>query len=202
MSRPCGVCGKRSCATISRPLWPPTTLDVEWDGTNLPGREGLAWARRGCGPRNRWAEMWETWEVELEERDRRWRGPGDRVLSGAGVDKAGLDVNERHSRAVCGEKPARSSTERVFRTPTRRSSKLALARAVSRVRYAESASVSSRPHTPDTPPVDEHRSRRATLAGRALRQRKTEACRRKFGDGRASSLATAASPRHLPLCDA
>jgi ketosteroid isomerase-like protein len=45
----------------------------------------------------RWAEMWETWEVELEDVI---DAGEDRVIAFVkerGRSKAGLDVNERHS---------------------------------------------------------------------------------------------------------
>jgi ketosteroid isomerase-like protein len=71
--------------------------DVEWDGTNLPDGK----ISRGVDAANdhvrRWAEMWETWEVELED----VIDAGDhRVIAFVrerGVSKAGLDVSERHS---------------------------------------------------------------------------------------------------------
>jgi ketosteroid isomerase-like protein len=71
--------------------------DVEWDGTNLPdgkisrGREAVV------DHIARWAEMWETWEVDLEDVLDAGR---DRVIvffEERGRSKAGLDVNERHS---------------------------------------------------------------------------------------------------------
>jgi ketosteroid isomerase-like protein len=71
--------------------------DVEWDGTNLPdGRvgRGLDAVRDHVA---RWAEMWETWEVELEEVV---DAGGDHVIAFIrehGVSKAGVAVDERHS---------------------------------------------------------------------------------------------------------
>src|ERR1700730_5274510 len=71
--------------------------DVEWDGTNLPdgkisrGREAV------LDHAARWAEMWETWEVELEDVI---DAGGDRVIAfirERGRSTAGLDMNERHS---------------------------------------------------------------------------------------------------------
>ena len=71
--------------------------DVEWDGTNLPdgaisrGRDAV------LDHVAKWAETWETWEVELEEvRD----AGGEQVIAfirERGRTKAGLEVNERHS---------------------------------------------------------------------------------------------------------
>jgi ketosteroid isomerase-like protein len=71
--------------------------DVEWDGTNLPDGEiarGLDAVTRHV---SRWAEMWETWEVELEEVI---DAGGDRAIAfirERGRTKAGFDINERHS---------------------------------------------------------------------------------------------------------
>jgi ketosteroid isomerase-like protein len=71
--------------------------DVEWDGTNLPdGRvsRGLDAVMKHV---SEWAEMWETWEVELEEVI---DAGGDRVIAfirERGRTKAGLELNERHS---------------------------------------------------------------------------------------------------------
>jgi ketosteroid isomerase-like protein len=71
--------------------------DIEWDGTNLPdgkivrGRDAVVDFVTG------WAQMWETWEVELEEVI---DAGDDRVIAffrERGRSKAGLDVNERHS---------------------------------------------------------------------------------------------------------
>jgi ketosteroid isomerase-like protein len=70
---------------------------VEWDGTNLPdgrvsrGREAV------LDHVTRWAETWETWEVELEDVI---DAGDDRVIAfirEQGRNKAGLGVNERHS---------------------------------------------------------------------------------------------------------
>ena len=71
--------------------------DVEWDGTNLPDGK----ISRGLDAANdhvrRWAEMWQTWEVELEEVI---DAGDDRVIAflrERGLSKAGVDINERHS---------------------------------------------------------------------------------------------------------
>ena len=71
--------------------------DVEWDGTNLPDGKisrGLDAVRDHAA---RWAEMWEIWEVELEEVI---DAGEDRVIAfihERGRSKTGLDLNERHS---------------------------------------------------------------------------------------------------------
>ncbi len=71
--------------------------DVEWDGTNLPDgniSHGLEAVLDHLG---RWAEIWETWEVELEDVI---DAGGDRVIvffRERGRSKAGINVNERHS---------------------------------------------------------------------------------------------------------
>lgn len=71
--------------------------EVEWDGTNLPdGRisHGLDAIRDHVA---RWAEMWETWEVELKDVI---DAGEDRVLvlfRERGRSKAGLEVDELHA---------------------------------------------------------------------------------------------------------
>ncbi len=71
--------------------------DVEWDGTNLPDGKISRGLDAVVDHITRWAEMWEIWEVELEDViDAR----EDRVIAffrERGRSKAGLDVNERHS---------------------------------------------------------------------------------------------------------
>ena len=71
--------------------------DVEWDGTNLPdgtvsrGRDAV------LDHAGRWAEMWDTWEVELEDVV---DAGNDRVVAfirERGRTTTGLEVNERHS---------------------------------------------------------------------------------------------------------
>jgi ketosteroid isomerase-like protein len=71
--------------------------DVEWDGTNLPDGEIAHGLDAAVAHVRRWAEMWETWEVELEDVI---DAGEDRVIAFVrerGRSKAGLDVNERHS---------------------------------------------------------------------------------------------------------
>ena len=71
--------------------------DVEWDGTNLPdgtisrGREAV------LDHVSKWAEMWETWEVDLEEVIDADRGQVIAFIRERGRTKTGLEVNERHS---------------------------------------------------------------------------------------------------------
>src|SRR2546423_4499260 len=71
--------------------------DVEWDGTNLPDGK-ISRGLDAVGDHiSRWAEMWEVWEVELEDVI---DAGEDRVIvffRERGRSKAGLDVNERHS---------------------------------------------------------------------------------------------------------
>jgi ketosteroid isomerase-like protein len=70
--------------------------DVEWDGTNLPdGRVG-----RGLDAIidhiTRWADMWESWNVEVE---RVIDAGGDHVvvfIRETGRSISGLDMDERH----------------------------------------------------------------------------------------------------------
>jgi ketosteroid isomerase-like protein len=71
--------------------------DVEWDGTNLPDGTISTGIDAVVEHVTKWAEMWETWDVEL----------GDVIDAGddqviafiheRGRTKAGLEVNERHS---------------------------------------------------------------------------------------------------------
>jgi ketosteroid isomerase-like protein len=71
--------------------------DVEWDGTNLPDGDISHGLDAVLAHVQRWAEMWETWEVELEDVT---DAGEDRVITffrERGRSKAGLDVNERHS---------------------------------------------------------------------------------------------------------
>ena len=71
--------------------------DVEWDGTNLPDGEISRGLDAAVAHVRRWADGWETWEVELEDVI---DAGEDRVIAFVrerGRSKAGVDVNERHS---------------------------------------------------------------------------------------------------------
>jgi len=71
--------------------------DVEWDGTNLPDGKLAHGTDAVMEHLSTWAEMWETWEVELEDV---LDGGGDRVIAfirERGRTRAGLELNERHS---------------------------------------------------------------------------------------------------------
>jgi ketosteroid isomerase-like protein len=71
--------------------------DVEWDGTNLPDGKVSRGLDAVVEHATSWAEMWETWEVDLEDVI---DAGGDRVIAfiwERGRSKAGLQVNERHS---------------------------------------------------------------------------------------------------------
>ena len=71
--------------------------DVEWDGTNLPDGKISRGLDAIVEHLTKWAEMWDTWEVELEQVI---DAGGDRVIAfirERGRTKAGLEVNERHS---------------------------------------------------------------------------------------------------------
>lgn len=71
--------------------------DVKWDGTNLPdgrvtrGRDGV------LDHVSRWAEMWESWTVELEDVTDVGDGQVILFIRESGVSKAGVEMNERHS---------------------------------------------------------------------------------------------------------
>jgi ketosteroid isomerase-like protein len=71
--------------------------DVEWDGSNLPDGRISSGLDAVVEHVTRWAEMWETWEVELEQLI---DAGGEQVIAfirERGRTKAGLEVNERHS---------------------------------------------------------------------------------------------------------
>jgi ketosteroid isomerase-like protein len=71
--------------------------DVEWDGTNLPDGKISRGYDAAVEHVARWAEMWETWEVELEDVI---DAGEDRVVAFTrerGRSKAGVSVDERHS---------------------------------------------------------------------------------------------------------
>ncbi len=71
--------------------------DVEWDGTNLPDGKVSHGLDAVVEHTTRWAETWQTWEVELEEV---LDAGGDQVIvfiREQGRSKVGLQVNERHS---------------------------------------------------------------------------------------------------------
>ena len=71
--------------------------EVEWDGTNLPDGRLSRGLDAVVEHVTKWAEMWETWEVELEDVI---DAGGDRVIAfihERGRTKAGLEADERHS---------------------------------------------------------------------------------------------------------
>ena len=71
--------------------------DVEWDGTNLPDGKISRGLDAVVDHLTRWAEMWEVWQVELEDVIDAGQ---DRVIvffHERGRSNAGLEVDERHS---------------------------------------------------------------------------------------------------------
>jgi ketosteroid isomerase-like protein len=71
--------------------------DVEWDGTNLPDGKVSRGLDAVVEHLTKWAETWETWEIELEQVI---DAGGDQVIAfirERGRTKAGLEMNERHS---------------------------------------------------------------------------------------------------------
>ena len=71
--------------------------DVEWDGTNLPDGKVSRGLDAVIEHLTSWAEMWESWEIELEDVV---DAGGDRVIAffrERGRSKTGLMMNERHS---------------------------------------------------------------------------------------------------------
>lgn len=71
--------------------------DVEWDGTNLPDGKISRGLEAIVDHLTRWAEMWETWEVEVDDVIDAGEGRVIAFTRERGRSKAGLDVNERHS---------------------------------------------------------------------------------------------------------
>lgn len=71
--------------------------NVEWDGTNLPDGKIARGLDAVVDHAARWADMWEDWEVDLEDVI---DAGGDKVIAfirERGRSKAGLDMDERHS---------------------------------------------------------------------------------------------------------
>lgn len=71
--------------------------DVEWDGTNLPDGRVSHGLDAVVDHLTRWAAVWETWEVQVEQVI---DAGGERVVAfirERGRTKAGLQVDERHS---------------------------------------------------------------------------------------------------------
>ena len=71
--------------------------DVDWDGTNLPDGKVTRGLDAVVDHIASWAEMWETWEVDLEDVIDAGEGRVIVFFDERGRSKAGLDVNERHS---------------------------------------------------------------------------------------------------------
>ena len=71
--------------------------DVEWDGTNLPDGKVSRGHDAVTDHVTRWAEMWDTWEVELEEVIDAGQGRVIAFIRERGRTKAGLEIDERHS---------------------------------------------------------------------------------------------------------
>jgi ketosteroid isomerase-like protein len=71
--------------------------NVEWDGTNLPDGKVARGLDAVVDHVTRWADLWETWDVELEDVI---DAGDDRVIAFTREhcrSKAGIDVDERHS---------------------------------------------------------------------------------------------------------
>ena len=71
--------------------------DVEWDGTNLPDGTISRGHDAVLDHVSRWAEMWDTWDVELEEVIDADQNQVIAFIRERGRTKTGLEVNERHS---------------------------------------------------------------------------------------------------------
>jgi ketosteroid isomerase-like protein len=71
--------------------------NIEWDGTNLPDGKIARGLDAVLDHAARWADMWEGWEVELEDVI---DAGGDKVIAfirERGRSKAGLEMDEQHS---------------------------------------------------------------------------------------------------------
>ena len=71
--------------------------DVQWDGTNLPDGRISAGLDAVVEHLTKWAELWDSWEIELEQVI---DAGGDQVIAfirERGRTAAGLEMNERHS---------------------------------------------------------------------------------------------------------
>ncbi len=71
--------------------------EVEWDGTNLPDGKVARGLEAVVDHLTRWAEMWETWSVELEDVIDAGDDQVIAFIREQGINKTGVDVNERHS---------------------------------------------------------------------------------------------------------
>jgi ketosteroid isomerase-like protein len=71
--------------------------EVEWDGTNLPDGKISRGVEAVLDHVTRWAEMWESWNVELEDVVDAGDDQVVVFIRERGISKAGVDVNERHS---------------------------------------------------------------------------------------------------------
>jgi ketosteroid isomerase-like protein len=72
-------------------------LDVEWDGTNLPDGKVSHGIAAVTDHIVRWAGIWESWEVDLEDVIDGGEGRVIALFRERGRSKAGLNVDERHS---------------------------------------------------------------------------------------------------------
>jgi len=71
--------------------------DIEWDGTNLPDGKITRGLDAVLDHAARWADIWEGWEVDLEDVI---DAGGDKVIAfirERGRSKAGLEMDEQHS---------------------------------------------------------------------------------------------------------
>jgi ketosteroid isomerase-like protein len=71
--------------------------DIEWDGTNLPDGAISHGLDAVVDHVTKWADMWETWEVELEDVIDAGEDQVVAFIRERGRTKAGLELNERHS---------------------------------------------------------------------------------------------------------
>ncbi|HEV7584572.1 MAG TPA: nuclear transport factor 2 family protein [Solirubrobacteraceae bacterium] len=71
--------------------------DVEWDGTNLPDGEISHGLQAVLAHVRGWSEVWETWEVDVEDVLDAGEGRVIAFIRERGRTRNGLDANERHS---------------------------------------------------------------------------------------------------------
>jgi ketosteroid isomerase-like protein len=74
--------------------------DVEWDGTNLPDGKIALGLDAVMDHITRWAEMWERWEVELEDVIDAGDGRAIAFIRERGRSKAGARCGRATRRAV------------------------------------------------------------------------------------------------------
>ncbi len=71
--------------------------DVEWDGTNIPDGEVSRGRDAVMRHMRAWADIWETWVIELDEVIDAGEGRVIAFIRERGRTKTGMELDERHS---------------------------------------------------------------------------------------------------------